>query len=73
MYKEDSTPPNGSFHVAVSASPAGELPTLPQLMRNIAFALGSRFKFYESERKLCKVFKNSKTNITDWAEDLRHL
>ena len=41
------------FHGAVSAALADELPTLPQLVRAIALAPGSCFKFYLSERKLC--------------------
>ncbi len=43
--------------MAVSAALADELPTLPPLLRDIALAPGSCFKFYLSERKLCTFFK----------------
>ena len=54
MYKEKLKSSQHCFHVAVSAPLADEMPTLPQLLRAIAVAPGSSFKFYLSERKLCK-------------------
>ena len=45
--------------MAVSAGVSHELPTLPQLLRAIAQAPGSCFKFYLSERKLVKFFKKT--------------
>ena len=59
MYTEKYKISKESFHVAVSAALADELPTLPQLLRAIALAQGSCFKFYLSERKLCKFFKKT--------------
>jgi len=59
MYTEKYKSSTQSFHVAVSAKLAEELPTLPQLLRDIAQAPGSCFKFYLSERKLCKFFKKT--------------
>ena len=59
MYNENYKNSKRSFHVAVSVSLAGELPSLPQLLRTIALATGSCFKFYLSERKLCKFFKKT--------------
>ena len=58
-YKGNFKNPKHSFHVAASAALAGELPTLPQVLRSIAQAPGSCFKFYLSERKLCKFFKKT--------------
>ena len=57
MYTESYRSSKQSFHVAVSAKLADELPTLPQLLRAIALTPGSCFHFYLSERKLCKFFK----------------
>ena len=57
MYTETYKDPKRSFHVAVSAALAGEMPTLMQLLRAIATAPGSSLKCYLSERKLCKFFK----------------
>ena len=57
MYTEKCTSAKESFHVAVSAALAAELPTLPELLRALAVAPGSCFKFYVSERKLCKFSK----------------
>ena len=45
--------------MAVSAKLRDELPTLPQVLRAIARAPGSCFKFYLSERKLCRFFKKT--------------
>ncbi len=59
MYTEKYKTSKMSFHVAVSAALAVELPTLPQLLRAIAMAPGSCFMFYLSERKLCKFFKKT--------------
>ena len=56
MYTEKYRNPKHSFHVAVSTALAAELPTLPQLLKAIALAPGSCFKFYLSERNLCKFF-----------------
>jgi len=42
------------FHMAVSAAIAREFPTLPQLLKAIAEAPGSGFKFYASTSALCK-------------------
>jgi hypothetical protein len=64
MYTETYKDPNRSFHVAVSAALAGEMPTLPQLLRAVAMAPGSCFKYYLSERKLCKFFKKTKKTAT---------
>ena len=55
MYKQAYK--NQSFHLAVSAALADKFPTLQRLLRDIAVAPGSCFKFYRSARKLCKVFK----------------
>ena len=49
--------PKQNFHVAVSAALAADLPTVPLLLRKIALAPGSCFKYYICERKLCKFFK----------------
>jgi hypothetical protein len=59
MYTEKYKTSKMSFHVAVTGALADELPTLPQLLRAIARAPGSCFKFYLSERKLCKFFKKT--------------
>ena len=59
MYPEKYKSSKESFHVAVSAALAAELPTLPELLRAIAVAPGSCFKFYVSERKLCKFFRKA--------------
>ncbi len=59
MYTEKYKSSKESFHVAVSAALADELPTLPQLLRAIAMAPGSCFMFCLSERKLCKFFKKT--------------
>jgi len=57
MYTESYRSSKQSFHVAVSAKLADELPTLPQLLRAIALTPGSCFNFYLSEHELCKFFK----------------
>ena len=59
MYKGSYKSPKQSFHVAASAKLAEECPTIPQILRAIAQSPGSRFKFYMSERKLCKFFKKT--------------
>lgn len=59
MYTEKYKSSKNSFHVAVSAGVSDELPTLPQLLRAIAQAPGSCFKFYLSEHKLVKFFKKT--------------
>ena len=59
MYTEKYKSSKQSFHVAVSAALAVEFPTLPQLLRAIAQAPGSCFRFYLSERRLCKFFKKA--------------
>jgi len=59
-YREKCKSSNHSFHVAVSAALADEFPTLPQVLRAVALAPGSCFKFYVSEHKLCKFFKTKK-------------
>ena len=59
MYTEKYKSSKQSFHVAVSAKLADELPTLPQLLRAIALAPGSSFKLYLCERKLCRFFKKT--------------
>ena len=59
MYTQVYNDPKRSFHVAVSAALAGELPTLPELLRAIAVAPGSCLKYYLSERKLCKSFQKT--------------
>ena len=57
-YKEKCKSSKQHFHVAVSASLATELPTLPQLLRGIAQAAGSCLHFYLSEKKLRKFLKH---------------
>ena len=59
MYTEKYKSSKDSLHVAVSATVAEELPTLPPLLREIAQAPGSCLHFYLSARKLCKFFKRS--------------
>ena len=57
-YKEKCKSSKQHFHVAVSASLATELPTLPQLLRGIAQTAGSCLHFYVSENNLRKCFKH---------------
>ena len=59
MHTEKYKSSKDSLHVAVSATVAEELPTLPPLLREIAQAPGSCLHFYLSARKLCKFFKRS--------------
>ena len=59
MYTEKYKRSRQSFHVAVSASLANELPTLPPLLKAIAQAPGSCFNVYGSERELCKFLKKA--------------
>ena len=74
MYTEAYKNKKCCFHVAVSAALADELPTPPRLLGDIALAPGSCFKFYRSERKLCKVFKKGREdNTADSTEDSRSL
>ena len=62
LYRESTT----MFHMAVSASLALEMPTLPQLLRCIAQAPGSCLRFYLSERKLHKFSRGArKTRATE--------
>ena len=58
-YTEKYKSAKQSFHVAVSASLANEMPTLQPLLRAIAQAPGSCFNVYGSERQLCKFFKKT--------------
>ena len=59
MYKEKYKTSAQSYHVAVSAALAEEMPTLAHLLRAIAQAPGSCFRFYLSERKLFKFFSQT--------------
>ena len=52
QYEEKFKSSKHSFHVAVSAELAVDLPTMPQVLRAIAEAPGSCLSFYRSERKL---------------------
>ena len=45
--------------MAVSASLGHDMPTLPQLLKAVAQAPGSCFRFYMSERELHKFFKTA--------------
>jgi hypothetical protein len=60
MYTQAYKNQKQSFHVAVSAALADEFPTLPRVFTDIAQAPGSCFKYYLSERKLCKASKRTK-------------
>ena len=57
-YKEKCKSSKQHFHVAVSASLATELPTLPQFLRGIAQAAGSCLHFLLAEKKLRNIFKH---------------
>ena len=58
-YTEKYKSSKQSFHVAVSAALATELPTLPQLLRGIAQAAGSCLHFYLSEKKCASFSKRA--------------
>ena len=57
QYEEKYKSSKQSFHIAVSAELAEDLPTMPQVLRAIAEAPGSCLSFYRSERKLGRFYK----------------